>query len=88
MILSLVLVCIRTLNDSVAVECIEHDFSKSVFLCHVVTDVPTLIKTVSSLSDCGVWNFDCIFDHNKKGINLTYTSIIIGRGEKSTKRYI
>ena len=88
MILSLVLVCIRTHDNSVAVKCIEYDFSKAVFLCQVVTDVPTLIKTVSSLSDCGVWNFDCIFDHNKKGINLTYTSIIIDRGEKSTKRYI
>ena len=88
MILSLVLVCIRTHDDSIAVKCIEYDLSDAVFLCHVVADVPTLIKTVSSLSDCGVWNFDCIFDHNKKGINLTYTSIIVGRGEKSTNCYI
>ena len=61
-----------------AVECIGYDLSNAVLLSKVVADVPTLIKRCSSLFDCCMWDFDCIFKHNKKGINLTYTSIIEG----------
>ena len=39
----LVLIAVRTLHHSVTIQCIENNFGISELLCHVVTDVPTLI---------------------------------------------
>ena len=86
--MSLVLVCLRTHDDSIAVKCIEYDLCDAVLLCHVVADWFCIVHSKDCLFDVCVWNFNCIFGHNKKGINLTYTSIIVDRGEKSTNCYI